>query len=119
MVAMESEDILIRLGMVSLLALALAGPASDPPGKAKTHGYALTGTIGSVDEAQKTFVVKNAAGKETTLQWTSATSVVGGKVKTGEKVTLRYLDKDGKHIAMTIAIGEHPAPRATPGAPAK
>ncbi|HKF44099.1 MAG TPA: hypothetical protein VKG01_13430 [Thermoanaerobaculia bacterium] len=109
---------MIRLGMVSLLALALAGPASDPPGKPKTHGYALTGTIGSVDEARKTFVVKNAAGKETTLVWTAATSVVGGKLKSGEKVTLRYMDKDGKHIATTVSVGEGPAPKATP-APAK
>ena len=105
---------MIRLGIVSLLTLALAGPASDPPGKPKTHGYALTGVVGAVDEAGKTFVVKNAAGKETTLVWTAATSIVGGKLKAGEKVTLRYLDKDGKHIATTIAIGEQPPAKATP-----
>ncbi|HKA37539.1 MAG TPA: hypothetical protein VKH43_12015 [Thermoanaerobaculia bacterium] len=106
---------MIRLGFVSLLALALAGPTPDPPAKPKTHGYALSGTVGSVDEAHKTFVVKNYAGKETTLVWTSATSVVGGKLKTGEKVTLRYMDKDGKHIATTVSIGEPTAAKGTPG----
>ncbi|HEV8117906.1 MAG TPA: hypothetical protein VGQ32_05235 [Thermoanaerobaculia bacterium] len=114
---------MIRFGFVSLLALTLAGPASDPPAKPKTHGYALSGTVGSVDEARKTFVVKNSAGKETTLVWTNATAVVGGKLKTGEKVTLRYLDKDGKHIVTTVSIGEPSAAKSTPGtatpAPAK
>jgi len=96
--------------------LALAGPAGDPPAKPKTHGYALSGTVGSVDEAHKTFVVKNSAGKETALVWTDATTVVGGKLKTGEKVTLRYLDKDGKHIVTTVSIGEPASAKATPGA---
>jgi hypothetical protein len=104
----------IRFGFVSLLALTLAGPAGDPPAKPKTHGYALSGTVGSVDEARKTFVVKNSAGKETTLVWTNATTVVGGKLKTGEKVTLRYLDKDGKHIVTTVSIGEPSVAKATP-----
>ena len=106
---------MIRFGFVCLLALTLAGPASDPPAKPKTHGYALSGTVGSVDEARKTFVVKNSAGKETTLVWTNATTVVGGKLKTGEKVTLRYLDKDGKHIVTTVSVGEPSAAKTTPG----
>ena len=107
---------MIRFGFVSLLALTLAGPASDPPAKPKTHGYPLSGTVGSVDEARKTFVVKNSAGKEITLVWTNATTVVGGKLKTGEKVTLRYLDKDGKHIVTTVPVGEPSAAKSTPGA---
>jgi hypothetical protein len=61
--------------------------------------------------------VRNAAGKETKLVWTAATSIVGGKLKAGEKVTLRYLDKDGKHIATTVSVGE-PAPAKTPPAAA-
>lgn len=106
---------MIRPGLVSVLALALLGPAGDPPAKPRTHGYALSGMVGSVDEAHKTFVVKSSAGKETTLVWTNATTVLGGKLKTGEKVTLRYLDKDGKHIATTVSIGEPAAAKATPG----
>jgi hypothetical protein len=107
---------LIRIGIVSLLAMALAGPPSDPPNKVKTHGYSLSGTITAVDEPQKTFVVKNAAGKETKLVWTSATTVSGGTLKVGEKATLRYLDKDGKHIATSVSLGEQTtAAKATPG----
>ena len=100
--------------MVSVLALALAASLSaDSPNKAKTHGYSLSGTITSMDEGRKTFVVKNAAGRDTTLLWTTATTVVGGQLRAGEKVTLRYLNKDGKHIATSVIVGE-PAARATP-----
>lgn len=104
------------IGMASLLAIVLAAPVpTDPPAKVKTHGYALSGTITAVDEARKAFVVKNAAGKETRLVWTSATSVVGGKLKAGEKATLRYLDKDGKHIATSVSLGEPASAKTTPG----
>jgi hypothetical protein len=113
-----------KIGIVSVLALALAASLSgDSPSKAKTHGYALSGTVASVDEKGKTFVVKNAAGKGTSLVWTTATTVVGGQLKPGASVTLRYLNKDGKHIATSVSIGERtaektPAPRPAATAPA-
>ena len=67
-----------RIGIVSVLAMVLAAALSgDSPNKAKTHGYGLSGTVASVDESRKTFVVKNAAGKDTTLLWTSSTTIVG------------------------------------------
>ena len=111
-----------RIGIVSLLAVALAAPLSaDSPSRAKTHGYALSGTIASVDEGRKIFVVRNAAGKSTTLVWTTATTVVGGQLKAGASVTLRYLNKDGKHFATSVSVGEGvaqktpaPTPAATP-----
>jgi hypothetical protein len=103
-----------KVGIVSLLSMALAVSLSGAPapGKAKTHGYALSGTVSSVDEVQKSFAVKNAAGKETRLFWTNATTVAGGKVTAGARVTLRYLDKDGKHIATSVVIGD-PTPAKT------
>ena len=107
-----------KIGIVSLLAMALAASLSGAPApnKAKTHGYALSGTVSSIDESRKSFAVKNAAGKETRLVWTDATKVVGGKVKTGARVTLRYLDKDGKHIATSIVVGEATVAEVTPSA---
>jgi hypothetical protein len=108
-----------KIGIVSLLAMALAVSLSGAPApnKAKTHGYALSGTVSSVDEGRKSFVVRNAAGKETRLVWTGATTVVGGKVTAGARVTLRYLDKDGKHIATSVVIGEPTAPKVSSPAP--
>jgi hypothetical protein len=104
-----------RIGIASVLAMALAAALSGAPApnKAKTHGIALSGTVSSVDEGRKSFVVRNAAGKETRLVWTDATTVAGGKVTAGARVTLRYLDKDGKHIATSVVVGE-PVPTATP-----
>ena len=76
----------------------------------------MSGTITSVDEGHKTFVVKNAAGKSTSLVWTTATTVVGGQLKAGSSVTLRYLNKDGKHIATSVSVGEEVAQK-TPTPP--
>ncbi len=101
----------------ALLGIALALPllaASQPtPSKAKVHGFSLAGTVASLDEAKKTLVVRGAAGKETKLTWTDATRVLGGKLAAGQAVTLRYLDRDGKHIATSIRISP-PQTTATP-----
>ena len=97
----------------------MASLSSEPlPNKVKTHGVALTGTVSAVDESRKSFAVRNSAGKETRLVWTDATTVVGGKVRAGVKVTLRYLDKDGKHIATSVVVGEPMAARTPAPGPA-
>jgi hypothetical protein len=108
-----------KIGIVSLLAMALAASLSGAPApnKAKTHGYALSGTVSNVDESRKSFAVRTSAGKETRLIWTDATTVVGGKVKAGARVTLRYLDKDGKHIATSVVIGDPTAPKTPAPSP--
>jgi hypothetical protein len=108
-----------KTGIAVLLAMALAAALSGAPApnKARTHGYALSGTVSIVDESRKSFVVTNAAGKETRLVWTGATTVVGGKVTAGARVTLRYLDKDGKHIATSVVIGEPTAPKTSSPVP--
>ena len=110
-----------RIGVVSLLAVFLA-VSPTPPTRSKAHGFAFSGTISTVDTAGKTFVVRNAAGKDTRFLWTSATKVIGGELKAGERVTLRYLDKEGKHVAMSVSIGGAMAARTpnaqTPTAPA-
>jgi hypothetical protein len=96
-----------------LFALVAVLPGATAPSKAKVHGFALSGTVAAVDEGKKTLVVKALSGKQTTLAWTSATRVIGGKLEAGQTVTLRYLDKDGKHIATSIRIGSvSPSPSA-------
>lgn len=107
-----------RIGIFSLLAMVLstALPAASPS-KARVHGYPLSGTVTSVDQSQKTFAVRSSTGKTTTLVWTPATTMAGGDLKVGEKVTLRYLDKDGKHIATSVVIGEPSSRKAPPATP--
>ena len=92
------------LAALSLLPLLLLTQAIAPS-KAKVHGFSLSGTVDRLDEVKKTLVVRNASGKETTLVWTNATNVIGGKLAVGQAVTLKYLDRDGKHIATSIRIG--------------
>src|SRR5260370_14490276 len=87
------------------------------PSKAKVHGFSLSGTVARLDEGKKTLSVRNAGGKETTLVWTNATSVSGGKLGVGQAVTLKYLDRDGKHIATSIRIGPAPGVAAPTPAP--
>lgn len=97
-----------------VIALVLAGsnPATGAPApsKAKVHGVALSGRISRMNSAKMTFSVQDGAGREVALSWTSATKITGGDLKTGEAVTLRYFDRDSKHIAATIHVGAPAAP---------
>src|ERR1700737_4804828 len=109
--------------MRSLVALAclplLLATQIAVPSKAKVHGFSLSGTVVRIDEGKKTLAVRNAGGKETTLVWTNATKVFGGTLAVGQAVTLKYLDRDGKHIATSIQIAPPPAvagPTPTPTA---
>jgi hypothetical protein len=95
-----------------------ARPAATPTPavRAKAHGIAVAGRVTRVDLAKKTFSVREAGGKEVALFWTAATTIAGGELKTGYAVTLRYLDKDARHIATYIRVN---APAgATPGSTA-
>lgn len=118
-----AASILLLLTATALSAVpAPAGPTPAPtaafartavPLKAKAHGIALTGRISRVDPARKSFAVRDAAGRETALSWTAATKITGGELKVGEAVTLRYLDKDARHIATSVRVGAPGKPTAT------
>ena len=107
-----------RIGRLFAAALLLAGSFSGAePSKAKVHGLALSGNIASVDESKKTLIIAGGNGKATTLSWTAATRIIGGPLKAGQPVTLRYLDKDGKHIVTSIRVGPPVTKTAAPAAP--
>jgi hypothetical protein len=107
-----------KIGTVCLIAGTLLVSLSGAgPSRVKAHGIALSGTVSSVDFAAKAFVVRDSAGKSTSLVWTDATTVTGGTLKLGEKVTLRYLVKNRKNIATSVKIAA-PLPQQTPGSPA-
>jgi len=86
------------------LSLAAAGSAATPEKtpKPKTHGYSVNGTVELVDT--KTFVVHTSSGKSTTLVRTTATKVNGDALKTGDRVAVRYLERDGKKVATSIRV---------------
>jgi hypothetical protein len=95
-----------RLVPIALLAAALAAPASGfpaPTPKPKSHGNALSGTVVRVDETKKLLVVR-AGSRETTLVMTPATSVHGGPLAGGQRVAVRWLEKDGRKVATSVRI---------------
>ena len=95
-------------------AAAPAATVTPPAVRAKVHGIALSGEVTRVDGAAKSFAVRDRSGRVVSLAWTAATQITGGELKTGETVTLRYLDKDKKHIVTTIHVGPLQAARPTP-----
>ena len=93
-----------------------AAPARTPAVRARAHGISFSGRVSSLDPAKKTLSVRDGAGREIALVWTAATKISGGDLKIGEAVTLRYLDQDTRHIAMTIKITPPPATTGAAGA---
>ena len=100
-----------------LAALACPAPLAAAAPSKKVHGVALSGRVSKVDPASKTLSVRDASGREVALAWTAATKMTGGDLKVGEVVTVRYLDKDKKHIATTIHVGPLPPPQTAKASP--
>jgi hypothetical protein len=95
---------LLRKTLLAAGLLLAAVAFADTPSKSKAHGLSVTGTVVSFDGTAKKMTVKTPAGKQVPLVWTSATKTAGGAVKAGAKVTVRYLEKEGKNIATSIRI---------------
>jgi hypothetical protein len=70
--------------------------------KPKTHKY--WGTVASIDAAAKMLVVKSKKGEKTfdvaDSKWHGYKSV--DDVKAGQKVTVRYMEKEGKMFATVV-----------------
>lgn len=94
----------MRKALFAPILLLAAAALADTPSKSKAHGLSVTGTVVSVDGMAKKMTVKTSAGKQVSLVWTGATKTAGGTVKAGVKVTVRYLEKEGKNIATSIRV---------------
>jgi phage baseplate assembly protein gpV len=90
--------------------------ASPDKEKTKTHGVSVSGTVTAADDAAHTIVVRNSSGRETTLVRTAATKVNGKGLKVGDRVSARYLERDGKRIATSIRVEPPAVASATPTA---
>lgn len=61
----------------------------------------MKGTVSSVDQSGKSFVIKDEAGKETTVYWDASTKV-NGDLKPGSMVSIQTTDQGGKVMATSI-----------------
>ena len=108
-------------GLVLSLLLA-SGPAwavsARTPTRPKSHGNSVVGVVVRVDVVARTFSVRSNAGVETTLVRTAATRVQGDTLRPGERVAVRWLEKDGKKIATSVRIESTALAAVTPTAPA-
>ena len=79
-------------------------PATDKPVKAKVDKAkkdmkTFKGEFVSKDDAAKTFVVKG----ETEMTFDAAKTKGLKKVAAGDKVVVKYVEKDGKNVAVAVA----------------
>jgi len=90
------------VAVVAVLCLSVVAVA----GEDKMGGKAMEGKITKVDMAAKMMMVKDAAGKESTIYWNDATKVEGGELKEGATVHYKAAEKDGKWWATWVHVGE-------------
>ena len=108
------------LGLAILGALIGAPCAAEPsrtPTRTMIHGNSLAGVVVRIDAASNTFAVRAPSGIETTLVRTNATRVRGA-LRPGDRVAVRWLEKDGKKIATSVRIETPALAATTPTAPA-
>ncbi|HKR67027.1 MAG TPA: hypothetical protein VJZ00_25095 [Thermoanaerobaculia bacterium] len=95
--------VVLSLFAFSAFAAPTAKTTTTKTTKVVSHGKELRGSIKSVDDAAKSFVL-DSAGKDNTIYWTSATKVHGGPLKAGENVIARAMEKDAKWIATSVKV---------------
>jgi hypothetical protein len=102
------KRILLSIALVSAFALATAAVAQDKPSSDSSQKSAqsgsLHGTITSVDNTNKSFVVKDdATGKETTVYWDTTTKL-SGDLKVGSMVTVQSNQSSGRMTATSVEV---------------
>ena len=106
------KRVLLSAAIAAGLALSTAAIAQDssqqkpsdmkPMQSQQAAPSSIHGTITSVDNSGKSFVVKDdSTGKEVTVYWDSSTKV-NGDLKVGSQVSLQTTDQSGRTMATSI-----------------
>jgi Domain of unknown function (DUF5666) len=77
--------------------------SQDPSKSQPSQMKALRGTVSSVDNTAKSFVVKDSSGKEVTVFWTDSTRM-SGDLKEGASVNIQTSDQGGKVVATSVEV---------------
>jgi hypothetical protein len=102
---MKKVSVLALTAVLVLSAAAIAAPAarSTQDNPSSSSMKSMRGTISSVDNGAKSFVVKDANGKEATVFWNDATRL-SGELATGATVVVQTSMQDGKTVATSIQV---------------
>jgi ribosomal protein S1 len=111
------KTIAIVLSLILMFAFAAATFAADQneaapmATKTKIKHALITGEVTAVDAKANTITVMGKKG-DVTISVSDKTKMPKGKtladVKTGDKITVRYTEADGKNTAVTIAMKAAP-----------
>ncbi len=96
---------ILALSVVAVLCAVVVLAGDEKMGD-KKMGTMNEGTISKMDMAGKMMMVKDSAGKETTVYWNDTTKVSGGEMKEGAMVHWAGMEKDGKMWATKVHVGE-------------
>jgi hypothetical protein len=110
------KRLIMSAAIASAFAVAAAGVAQDKPqdpnqnpnspstrqGSQSQAATSIHGSVVSVDQSGKSFVIKDdSTGKETTVYWDSSTKM-NGDLKAGSMVSIQTTDSSGKTMATSI-----------------
>ena len=77
-------------------------PQAVQSSQAQAPAKTMRGSITSVDNTAKSFVIKDeASGKEVTVYWTGATKL-NGELKVGSVVSIESSEQGGRTVATSI-----------------
>ena len=107
------KRLILSAVIASAVAVAASAVAQDKPqdpsqpearqstNQSQAPASSIHGTVVSVDQSGKSFVIKDEAGKETTVYWDSSTKM-SGDLKAGSMVSIQTTDSGGKTMATSI-----------------
>jgi hypothetical protein len=96
--------------------------ASPKPHSSRSSRHSITGTIETYDAAAHSLTVKMRTKSSTfnvaeAKVYTGAAPATADELsKTGSRVTVKYVDKAGKHMASSVTLASAPAPKPSPAA---
>ncbi len=104
------------LFVLSLAVLSFAAEQKAAEKKAPAKVNQISGEVSAVDAKAKTFTVKGPKG-EVALSLEEKSNVKLADIKTGDKVTVKYKEMDGKNVAISVVKKAAEKKEAAPAAP--